>query len=414
MAQEQLVHINYLTSKPGLNLLREMINNTSNYLGINRSDLLASIRGKTTDHPLKTGKLINDKFQFGSEKQALEHFITAQKTTREVINEMIKIYGLSKDRFGQKTEVYIPDQDINRMLLYTNSGKSTALPEGTVLRTRFEQLRELLLADIALRLDKRAVEEESYDKLSELQLRLNQKLFSGPAGYANLVTHYISYNNEHGIENISNNYFDGATKIEEEMRIIILDKRKINVQIDFGKKNGPTQIIKGLIDFIKEGKIEYNPLGSDVNGKPSLQDRQRFRFVINGDDSDIALVHNRITPFFDNVIEKPIKNDNGQNPTLKKRYIAMFKGIPIEIIYYDVKGYKNSDGHIGLKNKNGLYDGSAHELYEIRRSLPILSYLFPYEVYGKENQTEEEYAREMMDFAKAKSERTAKNIREID
>jgi hypothetical protein len=86
----------------------------------------------------------------------------------------------------------------------------------------------------------------------------------------------------------------------------------------------------------------------------------------------------------------------------------------MEIIYYDFKGYINSQWHVGNKNKIGLYDGSAHELFEIRRSLPSLLYFFPFKVYGKKNQIEEEYAKEMMDFARAKSEETAKNIRGID
>ena len=404
------VHINYLTPKPGFSLLKEMLNNESKYLGIEKTILLGTIRGREMDSPLKTSKIVNKIFKFGPKEKALQHFITAQKTARTAVGSVMKTYGLPS-RFGQKTEVYIPDPEISRMLLYTNSGKSKTLPEGAILRTRFEQLRELFLTDIALRLDKRAVNEKSYDKMSKLQLLFNQYLFDGPAGMGNSIPYYISYNEEHGIKRISKQYFEGAIKIEEEMRTIIIDNKKIHVEVDFDKKTAARQIVKGLVDFIKIGADEYDPLGKDPKGKPALQDRQRFRFVVDGNDHDLAFVHDKISTFFSKVIEIPINHDNGQNPTLKKRYIAIYEGIPIEIVYYDVKGYKNSQEHIGKKNSIGLYGGSAHELFEIRRSLPILLYFFPFEAYRKPGQSEEEYYVEMFNFARQKSEEIARRIR---
>lgn len=417
MAKEKIqpVHINYLTSKPGFSLLREMIKYASDYLGIDQKDLLASIRGITTDNPLQTGKLINDKFQFGSEEQALQHFITAQKTSRGVIKDTIKTFNLPPDRFGLKNEVDIPDPEISRMLLYTNSGASLILPKGTILRTRFEQLRDFLLTDISLRLDKRAVEEKAYDKMSQLQLKFNQFLFYGSAGNSELITYYVSFNEEHKIKNIFQDDFKGTTRIEEDMRVIeVEDGKKIRVQVNFSKKPSQRQIIKGLVEYIGINVNEYDPVGLDTDGEPALQDRQRFMFVVDGDDNDITIVHSKVLTFFKDVKEIPIHNNNGQNPNLKKRYIATYNGIPMEIIYYDFKGYINSQWHVGNKNRIGLYDGSAHELFEIRRSLPSLLYFFPFEVYGKKNQTEKEYAKEMMDFARAKSEETAKNIRGIN
>lgn len=360
---------------------------------------------------IETGKLINDKYKFGSERQATQHFITAQKTAREVIKNTIGTFGLPPDRFGQKTEVDIPDPNIKRMLLYTNPRSSPDFPQGTILDSRFEQLREFILADIALRLDKRAVEECSYEKMSELQFLFNKHLFDGPAGYTELKTKYVSHNDEHGIKKISNDYFDGATKIEEKMRVIVAENMKINVLVDFDKKSAARQIVKGLVDYHKLGLKEYDPLGADVDGKPSLQDRQRFSFVVDGDDKDIEVIHNKISHFFENLELKKIGNDTGQNPTVKARYIATYGGIPIEIIYYDIQGYKNSRDHIGKKNFNGLYSGSAHELFMIRRSLEILLYFFPFEVYGKQNQSQEEYELEMLNFARYKSEEVAQKIR---
>lgn len=411
ITEQQPVHIGYLITEPGLGLLKKMIKNTSEYLGIDKKDLLAAIRGRATDHSLQTGKLINERFHFGSERQAIQHFITAEKTARDVIDSVTKIYSLPSGRFGQKTEIDIPDPEIDRMLLYANPRGSKTLPKGTILKTRFEQLREFLLIDIALRLDKRAVDEESYNKMSELQLIFNQHLFYGQAGYEELVTKYASFNDEHGIKQISKKYFKGATKIEETMRIIEVEgERKIHVLVNFNKKPAKRQIIKGLVEHIGINANEYNPVGLDTNGKPALQDRQRFMFVVDGNKNDITTIHNKILTFFEDVKEIPIHNDSDQNPTLKKRYITTYNGIPMEIIYYNFKGYENSQGHIGNKNRIGLYDGSAHELFEIRRSLPALLYFFPFEVYGKQDQSKEEYEIEMMDFARHKSEEVARKI----
>ena len=298
------------------------------------------------------------------------------------------------------------------MLTYTNPRESEKLPKGTILRTRFEVLRELILTDIALRLDQRAVKEEPFKKMSELQLIFNQSLFYGPAGYENLVAKYVTFNKEHGIEKISDNDFEGATKIEEPMRIIEAeDGRKIHVLVDFNKKPASRQITKGLVDHMKVNAEIYDPLGLDSDGKPSLLDRQRFMFMVDGDDKDIAIIHNKIATYFDGVEEKPIHLHNGQNPTLKKRYIASYNGTPIEIIYYDFKGYINSKRHVGNKNQQGMYDGSAHELFEMRRSLPALLYFFPFEVYGRPDQSKEEYRTELINFARFRSEERAKKIR---
>ncbi|OQY67865.1 hypothetical protein B6D29_01600 [Microgenomates bacterium UTCPR1] len=59
-----------------------------------------------------------------------------------------------------------------------------------------------------------------------------------------------------------------------------------------------------------------------------------------------------------------------------------------------------------------VYDGSAHELYEIRRALPLLLLLFPYEIYKTENQTPEEYIQDMVRSVEARSEGIARSLRE--
>lgn len=407
--ENDLVHINYLTPKPGFLLMRGMFRYAAEYMNIDQAQLMSSIRGRSNSHSLDTGQIVEDKFHFGSPELSLQHFITAQKTSRAIIKGTVETFGLPTDRFDQKTEVDIPDPDIARMVLYTNPKSTSELPEGTVLDTRFETLRELFLVRLALQLDTRAIQECSYARMSELQLLFNKNLYYGPAGYTRLITKYISFNPEHGIERISDTDFPGATKIEDKMRFI----DGINVQINFDKKSAARQITKSLVDYLQKGKTKLDLL-HDPNGKPSLQDRQRFSFVVDGGHPEIARVHQKMLSCanFENIERIPIHTDNGQNPTVKDRFVGIYGGIPMEIMYYDVEGYQNSCRHIGIKNSDGLYTGSNHELFAIRRSKEILPLFFPFEVYGKENQSPSEYRGELMDFARRKSEQVARNLRE--
>ena len=197
-----------------------------------------------------------------------------------------------------------------------------------------------------------------------------------------------------------------------DMRQIVEIGKYIKVRPDFDKKSSVSQVRKLLTDHLKSGKHEFDPLGVDPSGKPNLEDRQRFEFVVDGQDEEMLILANKIRPFFECMIEHPINNDHGQNATVKHRYSAQRRGIPVEVMIYDVRGHVNAHNHIGSVNpKTGIHSGSGHEFFEVRRGIPLLPYLWPFVVYGAKNQSREEYERELIEFAQIRSSELARSIR---
>ena len=352
----------------------------------------------------------------------MDAFLKAQTTASKVILQLVDVYGLDVDRFGLKNEVKIQDPSLRRILAYLNPKPNSVIEKGTAKRSRFEQLREILLVDLALRNTVRGKDEHPDSKISELQQLFNNKLFEGQAGSGQATEFHVAYTSDGAARHVTKKEkkkkkVQSVQKIEE-MRMIRSGGRLIPVQVDFGEKSGSTKIIKLLNDFHEKGVDVFNPYGVDPGGRPLLLDRQRFQVVVYGTDKDIERVHKKISSFFESLTEKIISTDHGQMPTVRKRYIAYYQGVPIELIYYDVKGYITSKQHIGksvtekvpvkigdnyYEAEFSLYDGSAHELYEIRRSLSLLFLIFPYEIYKREDQTVQEYINEIANIVSMKS-----------
>lgn len=429
-------HINFITPQPGVGLLREMSTYASSFLGISRKKLHEIVRGNEKINPFKrkvlkalallglnqelfdVGLLIKRLYGFENRESATDHFLKAQDKAAKVILELIKTYGLDVDRFGLKNEVVIPDPSLRRMLTYLNPRPNSVIKKGTSSRSRFEQLREILLVDLALRNSLRGKAEHPSSKISELQQRFNNELFEGQAGSGEQVEFHIVYSRDGSAVNVARKKKRQSVHKIEEMRVVKSGRRLIPVQVDFGEKSGSTKIIKLLNDFYEKGISTFDPYGADPDGRQLLLDRQRFQVVVYGTDEDIRRVHEKIAVFFDEVVEKKINKDHGQKATVRQRYIVYYKGVPIELIYYDVKSYISSKQQVGqlihkaIPVKIGgneysadfeLYDGSAHELYEIRRSLSLLFLMFPYEIYKREGQSEIEYIDEISRTVSARS-----------
>jgi len=256
------------------------------------------------------------------------------------------------------------------------------------------------------------MEEKPHDALSELQLAFNNYLYEGSAGSSTEIPYYVLFNDENGVGSISHTHFENARTKKIEMRTVKSGDTTILIRPDFDKKGSTSQMRKLLVDFLKAGIPEFDPNGLDPNGKQNLLDRQRFGFTIDGGEDEMRLICDRISPFFQRMWEEPIHTDHGQNPTVSRRYYGVYKNIPVEILFFDVVGHLNDKNHIGIKNpKTGLYTGSAHSLYEIRRATALLPFLFPHEVYASPGQSKEDYDAELMNFPIIRSEEVAGSLR---
>ena len=208
---------------------------------------------------------------------------------------------------------------------------------------------------------------------------------------------------------------------------IKVDGKDILVEVNFDKKTGVSKLIKLIGDFYEKKRNEINFAEYlDPEGKPLLQDRQRFSMAIKGNNKAIEKIIMRVNMFFENVVEKPINTGHGQNPTVKKRFIGEYKGVPFEMVYYDQEGFINSKNHVGKKSQKkipvkirdkefeavfDIFDGSAHDLYEIRRSLPIIFLIFPYEIYRQPNQSPEDYVKMIQEAVRSRISDVVLNLR---
>jgi hypothetical protein len=440
-----LFHIDYITPRPGLVLLREMIRYGAAFIGLSEKKLIEIIRNRELISPFEikiykalallgmnqelfdAASLIKRIYDFSNRESAMDHFLKAQTIASNVISHLISVYGLDEDRFGIKNEVKIPDPSLRRIFAYLNPRPNTVIEKGTSSRLRFEQLRELLLVDLILRNSLRGKLEHPNSLISELQQRFNNKLFEGQAGEGKQIEFNVRYSKRDGsVLNVRKRELRQSTQKVEEMRFIrISNGRLIPVEIEFDEKRSSIKVLKLLSDFHEKGIDLFDPYGYGPGGRPLLLDRQRFRVVVYGNDLDIEEIHRKISKFFDKQEEKPINKDHGQNPTVNRRYIVYYRGVPLELIYYDEKGYINSQTHVGnVESKtipvkiNGkeffanfdLYNGSSHELYEIRRYLSLIFLMFPYEIYKIEGQSEQEYINEIASLVSAKSKEIAQRI----
>lgn len=449
--------LDFLTPLPNAKLFRDMCNYASGLLGISRSQLMKIRQNREpvtefdiltdrilglfgqTRNLLNFGSVIKNTYGFRNNENALERFIAAQEKSTNFINTLVHTFGLDRDRFGLKDEVSDGDPKMRRLLAYTNPRPNLTLEKGTSPRARYEQLREFWLSDIALRNMAKSKEEEPLDKIGELKTKFNNSLYEGRAGAGVMTPFFITVNKEHGITNVQ--MLENEAEIKslpahpkkrkynksQEMRRIKIDGKDVLVEVNFDTKSGVSKLIKLIVDFHEDDKKEINLKDYvDPNGQPLLQDRQRFSMAILGNHKITDKVIARTNAFFKSVIEKPINNDHGQNPTVYKRFIAQYQGVPFEIVYYHEKGYLNSKNHVGTKIEKKVpikiggkeleavfntFSGSAHELYEIRRALSIIFLIFPYEIYKLPGQTPEEYVKEMENSVMARSFDVANSLR---
>lgn len=453
------INLEFLKPKPGLGLLIQALGHYSEFTGFSKQEIINAVRGRQghqegspffsgllkrinfirkesdLDH---LGELLTKIYGFEGSGLAFHSFLDAQKSSRDLILFLIKTYGLDLDRFDLKNEVLIPDPDIRRILAYLNPRPNSIIKNGTSERSRFEQWRELFLVDLFLRSNCFGQKEEWAKIISSLQQRFNNELFVGQAGSGRIITFYLRLNEDNGIIDVSKTKRRGLKEKDLEMRAIEMfnnkrQRQKINVEVNFSIKSGVSKILKLLNNFYRKGIYQLSPFSLDSDGKEALQDRLRFSLVVDSNDENVfrGLIE-KVGGFFDSYQGKPSNYDYGQNPTFRHRIIGRINGLPIEILFYDIKGYLNSQYHIGrlletkIKVKVNshekevvfkLHNGQAHQLYELRRGLSLIFLMFPYEIYAKRDktgkviETEDQYIKSIVEAVESRDQQIVNQLR---
>lgn len=75
--------------------------------------------------------------------------------------------------------------------------------------------------------------------------------------------------------------------------------------------------------------------------------------------------------------------DRGQSNrhTFRRRQLHL-GGAIIEVIFYSLREFLNSQYDVGKEGIDGFFNGAAHRLYEIKRIVDAASVLFPEDMYG--------------------------------
>lgn len=406
----------------------------SHLIGVRPKDLLEFFNSEGGNKVSKKfnepGALLQSIYGFSSPEIALDQFAESQNTVTEFIEYLIKTFGLNPDLFKIHNMVKGADRRLENIAMTSNSYPSRLFPDGVDPRMTFEQIRENLLVDMLMRLRSKARGVRADNIVARMKWELEKTFYvKGPAGASTEVTHQYELDIDNKVLTVE---VGQPTKIPKKktfrMRSIDIGNGEVALaEVDINKKSGISRLLKLVNDFFRKGKniITLNK-GVDPDGKELLMDTYRMHLVLNDKDQFKKVLEN-LKMQFDEITCSPINKDNGQAPTVLERYYGKKDGIVFEILFYDIEGYINSTKHVGTKVTkevdavvNGkkqtigfrVYDGSAHELYEIRRALPLLLLLFPYEIYKTENQTPEEYIQDMVRSVEARSEGIARSLRE--
>ncbi len=423
-----------LNPNPSIREIKDMYKYASKVLNVPRIDIARATHKSGPNSLANTAPKVKERFGFSSEEVAIREFGTAQDIASNTITMVIETLGLDPNQFGQRTEAQIDEGSICDAMKWLDHRKKPRLESnrtfmgfdnGVTPKLRFEERRKLFLTDIALRLLKQGIQDNRGNILSEIQELLDRKVYQGPVGSDDLITHTLHVDKT---GKVTKNNKDKKVEFSNRMRQVWIKGHKKFVQTDFDKKKYESQILKLLCDYapyINETNDivypEFDPVGINNKGELNIHDGSRFRFILDGDknelehfsDQIISIKDNEKHIVFDNAILSPQKKDRGQVDTWKIRYKAWYKGVPVEILFYDVAGYYNSTHQFGeLDTKSGIYTGADHRLYEIRRLLKILELLFPYEIYKKnEAQTHEQYSKQLLKYVSRMSTRVVEQLK---
>lgn len=261
----------------------------------------------------------------------------------------------------------------------------------------FELRRQLPLAIISGRLYMSTANNRPRELISELQITFNQDFYSDSKVGSSTPKTFITTHNPQ--TNEVTNYREGKREWEllqnEKLasflfRHVIMDGgREIEVYTSDRKKDDTAAIIKSIAQ-VKNGTIDPTEQVKDTMGK---------EFVVNGDnnlrDEFMKLYLQKITENYPNARIVPhgprkevlsgVAADRGQSTKVSyNRVLIYFDGLtmPYEVICYGMQDFLNSKVDVGKVDNNGLYDGYAHTLFQLRRVLRVGEILFPIELYN--------------------------------
>lgn len=252
----------------------------------------------------------------------------------------------------------------------------------------YEVQRHMLLSVVGGSINARTLNGRLRTVLSSVHKQFNASLFEGPDGAGSSFVSESIHDDE---TNQVVGFPDQAQRVPPTAHIkrIPFSVRKIPgiglVYTSPRKKDDDNAVVKSLAKALNNGGVV------DIN---DVEDGIGMMFVLMDNNFSPKELADRIV----SVIESGSRNvdrvedddkvgtDHGQSPNIQfTRRKIWFKEVPtpLELMFFNRKDYLDSRLEVGSRNyETGLFEGRAHELFELRRVNDVLPVLFPAEIYG--------------------------------
>lgn len=311
-----------------------------------------------------------------------DRFMDALKKANNTHLRIVESLGLPSWDAGLINNVYAISDKPSKLLRLISS-------PDTVPLLKYQLSNQLILALIHAHLDARIRNNRPETILSDFVDFTDRVLFRGqPIGENYVVNIFSTHDNTNRVQRL--NIGSPFTSLENgelrqkktpiRVRHSKLGKHKFQFGLDIRKKDDETSVLKILAKATRgNGVIKIEDYVQDIIGA-------KFVVVEGNVNNLIVTFENLVREHYGDIeIEEDdsVNFDRGQSNrhTFRRRHLHL-GGAIIEVIFYSLREFLNSQYDVGEEGIDGFFNGAAHRLYEIKRIVDAASVLFPEDMYG--------------------------------
>lgn len=259
------------------------------------------------------------------------------------------------------------------------------------IRRKFEVQRHILLTAIATKYSMGSMQSPYVTELNRIQFHLNEKLYEyfGTGRQGDVFTYHD--NDTNAALGLMTDF--GKPPENSHLKQTPVEVRTVKEIGDIGTDPHAKRPLKAVIKAIEEALAVKEEVKT-IKPCNLVTDPFGMRFIVR----DRTL----ILPMIDRVLEamkgyrrkiidviedNEVSELNGKKRSLGfERRQVYLEGLtaPWEIIFEDQITHLDSQLEVGKKGKDGFWDGTAHELYDMIKYLPVLYLLYPIPIYRRD------------------------------
>lgn len=333
-------------------------------------------------------------FNLGPTIDPVQFILSQLKTANKIAEHIRKKFNIPKGRLND--EIDMEDPQIVRTLHnhLRKKGKSSQRGEKKVsTKVSYELRRQLLLAVLSGRLHMNTARNKCHELLSGLQYELNDDFYSDEIIGENQDKTFITVHDPGTNEVITYREKTDGDELKQNEKSILFHFRHVRLddgtEVEVYSSDRKKDDVEAIIKSVARAD------GHEIDPTKEIEDSMGKRFVINGDNEmrkkfmqkylkKIQKLYPNARIELDSSQRKESETYRGQSPLTDYEKVKIhFEGktTPYEVICYSLKDFINSKVHVGKADKNGVYDGYAHDLYSLRRTAKVAKILFPEELY---------------------------------